>query len=401
MRLDFVEELIEPAETKMVLLVMDGLGGLPQKADGPTELEAASTPNLDGLAAQSVCGLHQPVAPGITSGSGPAHLALFGYDPIEYQVGRGVLSALGIDFDLTFLDVAARGNFCTLDEDGHVADRRAGRISTEKNRQLCEMLREIELLDVELFVKPVKEYRFLLVLRGKSLSGDVSDTDPQDVGEKPLRSEAGAREAEATARLVRQFLEQAQKILADHHPANMVLLRGFSKRPNWPSMETVFGLRAAAIAAYPMYRGVARLVGMQTLDTGESLEEEFAVLEDHWDDFDFFFLHVKRIDSAGEDGDFERKVALIEEMDALVPRLLAREPDVVIVTGDHSTPSLLRYHRWHPVPVLLYSKYCRSDGVAAFGERACTGGALGPRIPAADLMPLALANAGRLGKFGA
>jgi 2,3-bisphosphoglycerate-independent phosphoglycerate mutase len=401
MKLDFVKELIEPAETKIVLLVMDGLGGVPQEAGGPTELEAAKTPNLDSLAAQSICGLHQPVAPGITPGSGPSHLALFGYDPIEYQVGRGVLSALGIDFDLTFQDVAARGNFCTLDEDGRVADRRAGRISTEKNRQLCELLREIELLGVEIFVKPVKEYRFLLVLRGTGLSGDVSDTDPQDVGEEPVQPEAGAREAEATARLVRQFLDQAQEILADHHPANMVLLRGFSKRPSWPSMETVFGLRSAAIAAYPMYRGVAKLVGMQILDTGENVEEEFDVLEDHWDDFDFFFLHVKRIDSAGEDGDFERKVRLIEEADKLVPRMMALEPDVIIVTGDHSTPSLLRYHSWHPVPVLLHSKYCRPDGVAEFGERACLAGGLGPRIPASNLMPLALANARRLQKFGA
>jgi 2,3-bisphosphoglycerate-independent phosphoglycerate mutase len=401
MKLDFVKELIEPAETKIVLLVMDGLGGVPQEAGGPTELEAAKTPNLDSLVAQSICGLHQPVAPGITPGSGPSHLALFGYDPIEYQVGRGVLSALGIDFDLTFQDVAARGNFCTLDEDGRVADRRAGRISTEKNRQLCELLREIELLGVEIFVKPVKEYRFLLVLRGTGLSGDVSDTDPQDVGEEPVQPEAGAREAEATARLVRQFLDQAQEILADHHPANMVLLRGFSKRPSWPSMETVFGLRSAAIAAYPMYRGVAKLVGMQILDTGENVEEEFDVLEDHWDDFDFFFLHVKRIDSAGEDGDFERKVRLIEEVDKLVPRMMALEPDVIIVTGDHSTPSLLRYHSWHPVPVLLHSKYCRADGVAEFGERACLAGGLGPRIPASNLMPLALANARRLQKFGA
>ena len=401
MRLDFVKELIEPAETKIVLLVMDGLGGLPQEADGWTELEAANTPNLDSLAAQSICGLHQPVAPGITPGSGPSHLALFGYDPIEYQVGRGVLSALGIDFDLTFEDVAARGNFCTVDDEGRVADRRAGRISTEKNRELCKLLREIELAGVEIFVEPVKEYRFLLVLRGMGLSGDVSDTDPQDIGEKPLRPEAGAREAEGTARLLREFVEQAQQILDSHQPANMVLLRGFSKRPDWPPMEAVFGLKAAAIAAYPMYRGVSKLVGMQALDTGEKVEEEFDVLEDHWHDFDFFFLHIKRIDSAGEDGDFERKVALIEEGDSQVPRLLDLEPDVVIVTGDHSTPSVMRYHSWHPVPVLLHSKYCRPDKVTTFGERACMGGGLGPRIPAVDLMPLALANAGRLEKFGA
>lgn len=402
MELDLIRELKEEsAQTKLVLLVMDGLGGLPVAAKGLTELEAANTPNLDKLAARSLCGLHQPIGPGITPGSGPSHLALFGYDPIVYQVGRGVLSALGIDFDLTFQDVAARGNFCSLGDQGRVADRRAGRISTEKNRELCALLRQIELPGVELFIETVKEYRFLLVLRGMGLSENVSDTDPQDVGQKPLRPEAGAREAEGTARLVRELLERAREILADHYPANMALLRGFSKRPNWPSMETVFGLRAAAVAAYPMYRGVAKLVGMQALHTGQKVEEEFEVLENHWDEFDFFFLHVKRTDSAGEDGDFERKVALIEEVDAQVPRLLDLEPDVVIVTGDHSTPSLMRAHSWHPVPVLLYSRYCRADRVAAFGERACMGGGLGPRVPAVDLMPLALANARRLEKYGA
>jgi 2,3-bisphosphoglycerate-independent phosphoglycerate mutase len=401
MDLDFIQRLIKPAETKIVLLVLDGVGGLPQEPRGPTEIEAAHTPNLDDLAARGICGLQQPVGPGITPGSGPGHLALFGYDPIKYQVGRGVLSALGIDFKLTPQDVAARGNFGTVDEKGRVADRRAGRIPTEKNKELCALLREIELPGVELFIETVKEYRLLLVLRGEGLSGEVTDTDPQEIGEKPLEPEPLSSEAEKTARLVREFLDQARKILADHHPANVVLLRGFSKRPHWPQVEDVFGLKAAAIAAYPMYRGVAQLVGMQVLDAGEAVEEEFDVLENRWNDFDFFFLHVKRMDSAGEDGDFDRKVALIEEVDTQVPRLLELEPDVLIVTGDHSTPSLLKYHSWHPVPVILWSRYCRADGVGRFGERACMAGGLGPRIPAVDLMPLALANALRLEKFGA
>jgi 2,3-bisphosphoglycerate-independent phosphoglycerate mutase len=401
MELDFIHRLVEPTDKKIVLLVMDGLGGLPIEPGGPTELEAAHTPNLDDLAARSICGLQQPIAPGITPGSGPSHLALFGYDPIKYQVGRGVLSALGIDFDLKDQDVAARGNFCTLDDDGQVADRRAGRISTEKNVELCKLLREIDLPEVELFIQPVKEYRLLLVLRGEGLDGSISDTDPQDVGEKPLQPKPLSPEAEKTADLVKRFLDQAREILADHHPANMVLLRGFSKLPDWPSMEKAFGLRAAAIAAYPMYRGVSKLVGMEVLDTGQEVEEEFDTLEQHWDDFDFFFLHIKRIDSAGEDGDFDRKVALIEEADSFVPRLLALNPDVILATGDHSTPSLLKYHSWHPVPVLLWSEHCRTDAVERFGERACMTGGLGPRIPAKDLMPLALANARRLEKFGA
>jgi 2,3-bisphosphoglycerate-independent phosphoglycerate mutase len=401
MDLEFVRGLVEANHRKIVLLVMDGLGGLPMELGGRTELETAYTPNLDKLAMQGICGLHQAVAPGITPGSGPSHLALFGYDPVKYQVGRGVLSALGIDFDLKPGDVAARGNFCTLDDQGLVADRRAGRIPTEKNQELSALLRQIELPGVELFVQTVKEYRLLLVLRGEGLSGEVADTDPQELGAEPLAPEALAPEAEETARLVGQFLDQARDVLASHHPANMVLLRGFSTLPDWPSFEEVFGLRAGAIAAYPMYRGVAKLVGMDVLDTGAQFVDEFDTLEAHWDDYDFFFLHIKPTDSAGEDGDFHRKAQVIEEVDALVPRLLALEPDVVIVTGDHSTPALLKYHSWHPVPVLLWSEHCRADGVDRFGERACMAGGLGPRIPAHHLMPIALANALRLAKFGA
>lgn len=401
MDLELIGKLKESAETKIVLMVMDGVGGLPLEANGATELEAAQTPNLDSLAAQGICGLHEPVGPGITPGSGPSHLALFGYDPIRYQVGRGVLSALGISFDLTAQDVAARGNFCTIDSEGRVLDRRAGRIPTEKNEELCALLREIELPGVELFVETVKEYRLLLVLRGEGLSGEVSDTDPQEIGEKPLNPNPLSTEAEKTARLVTSFLNQAQEVLVDHYPANMLLLRGFSRLPTWPMVDEIFGVRAAAIAAYPMYRGVAKLVGMEVLDSGDELVEELEVLEKHWAEYDFFFLHVKRIDSAGEDGDFARKVALIEEVDTLLPRLLGLEPDVVIVTGDHSTPALLEYHSWHPVPVILWSRHCRPDRVDRFGERACMNGGLGPRFPAADLMPLALANAFRLGKFGA
>jgi 2,3-bisphosphoglycerate-independent phosphoglycerate mutase len=401
MELEFIQPLVEEAETKIVLLVMDGLGGLSREPAHLTELEAANTPNLDGLATWSLCGLQEPVGPGITPGSGPGHLALFGYDPIRYEVGRGVLSALGIGFDLEPQDVAARGNFCTIDEQGRVADRRAGRIPTEKNEELCKLLRGITLPGVEVMVQTVKEYRFLLVLRGEGLSGEISDTDPQEVGEKPLAPEAASADAERTAELVSQFVEQAREILAEHHPANMVLLRGFAKRPQWPQFDEVYGLRAAAIAAYPMYRGVAKLVGMDVLETGSTPEEEVETLERYWDAYDYFFLHIKPTDSAGEDGDFERKVGVIEKVDGLLPRVLNLEPDVVIVTGDHSTPSLMRYHSWHPVPVMLWSRFCRADGVHQFHEKACMTGGLGPRFPGKDLMALALANAGRLGKFGA
>jgi len=396
-----IQELVTPANTKIVLLVLDGLGGLPGKPDGLTALEKADTPHLDNLAGRGICGLHEAVRAGITPGSGAGHLALFGYDPVEFRIGRGVLAALGTGFELRRNDVAARGNFCTIDEGGNVVDRRAGRIPTDKNEELCELLREIELPDVELFVEPVKEHRFLLVLRGEGLSGEVSDTDPQATGRAPLEPKPHGSEASRTAELVGRFARQARERLAGHEPANMVLLRGFATLPEWPSFQEIYNLKAAAIASYPMYLGVARLLGIKTVDTGPSFEEKLASLREHWDEFDFFFVHVKGTDSSGEDGDFARKVREIERVDAAIPRLLELRPDVVIVTGDHSTPAVLRAHSWHPVPVVLWSEYCRSDPVKRFGERACVEGGLGPHFPATDLMPLALANALRLEKFGA
>jgi 2,3-bisphosphoglycerate-independent phosphoglycerate mutase len=381
-------------------MVMDGLGGLPKGLGYGTALEEASTPNLNDIAAQSVCGLHQPAGPGITPGSGPAHLALFGYDPFHYQVGRGVLAALGIGFDLKDEDVAVRGNFCTVDKNGRVVDRRAGRIETEKNRELCRELHEVDLPGVDVFIEPIKEYRVLVVFRGRELCADIGDTDPQSVGKEPLPVEPASLEAERTAGLIDQFLEQVRRVLSGREPANMLLLRGFSQRPRWPKLPEIYGLRSAAIAGYPMYRGVSRLIGMDVLATGDGLDEELDTLEKHWHDFDFFFVHVKKTDSAGEDGDFDRKVKLIEAVDKKIPRLIDLGPDVMVVTGDHSTPASLKSHSWHPVPVLVHSRYCRPDGVDRFGERACTAGGLGPRFPATDLMPLAAANALRLKKFG-
>ena len=401
MDFSIIGNLVEAAETKIVLLVMDGLGGLPLRPGGATALEAANTPNLDLLAKEGICGLHQPVLPGITPGSGPSHLALFGYDPIKYQVGRGVLSALGVNFELSSNDIAARGNFCTLDETGRVVDRRAGRIATEKNKVLCELLSRIKIPGVDIFVQPVKEYRLLLVLRGEHLSDDLTDTDPLKVGEKPLEAKARSPQAQETAELVNEFIRQSREVLSGQQPANMILLRGFSMLPNWPSFGEVFGLRAAAIAAYPMYRGVAKLVGMDILDNSPDFNDKLSVLQENWNDYDFFFMHVKPIDSAGEDGDFESKIRQIEHVDEFIPRLTELKPDVLLVTGDHSTPGILKYHSWHPSPVLLWSRYCRCDPVTSFGERACMGGGLGPRIPAVDLMPLALANALRLEKYGA
>jgi 2,3-bisphosphoglycerate-independent phosphoglycerate mutase len=399
--LNLMQELAIEGQTKILLLVLDGVGGLPMTPGGPTELEAAHTPNLDVLAARSICGMSTPVAPGITPGSGPGHLALFGYHPLQYEIGRGVLEALGIGFDLQPDDVAARGNFCTLDSQGLITDRRAGRIPTEVGARLCEKLRHIRLPDVEeIFVEPVKEYRFVLVLRGEGLYDGLTETDPQQTGVPPLPVEPLRAEAAHTAELINRWLAEARKLLADEHPANGCNLRGIAKDPGLPLMPEVYRLRCGAIATYPMYRGVAKLAGMDVLSTGETIEDEVETLKAHWNDYDFFFFHVKKTDSRGEDGDFDAKAKVIEHLDTVLPRILALEPDVIIVTGDHSTPALWKAHSWHELPLLLWSKYVRSDGVKEFGERPCMAGGLG-HIHHTDLMPLAMAYAGRLTKFGA
>lgn len=397
---DHINKIVQRTDSKIVLFVMDGLGGLPHLETGRTELETARTPNLDKVAAESICGLIDPVSPGITPGSGPGHLTLFGYDPLKYEIGRGVLEALGIGVDLKEEDVAARGNFCTVDAEGKISDRRAGRISTEKNQELCRLLSGIKVAGAELVVAPVKEHRFVLLFRGNKLSDDLMDSDPQHVGLAPLPVKAVSSSAEKTARLVNEFVAKAKETLQSCHPANMVLLRGFSQLPRWPLMNDVFKLNAAAIASYPMYRGLARLVGMKVLATGGTLSEELATLRQHYQEHDFFFLHVKQTDSRGEDGDFMAKVKAIQDVDALLPELLSLNPDVLIVTGDHSTPATLASHSWHPVPFMLQSRWCRPDHVKEFNESACGQGAMG-RFPAVEIMTLALANALKLDKFGA
>jgi 2,3-bisphosphoglycerate-independent phosphoglycerate mutase len=399
-----IQELVSTLHTsnssKIVLVVADGLGGLPLEAGGRTELETASTPNLDELVSRNVCGLSIPVLPGITSGSGPGHLALFGYDPLQYIIGRGVLESLGIDFPLGPKDVAARGNFCSVDEAGTLTDRRAGRISTETCIRLVEKLRSIRIEGIEVFVEPVREYRFIAVFRGEDLEGDVEDTDPQVTGVPPLEPVARTASSQKTVVAAKEFIRQAHEILKDEHPANMVMLRGFSRRPPIAAVRDIYGLRAAALAIYPMYRGLARLVGMTVLSPGSNFSEQINAMKENWDSFDFFFLHYKYTDSTGEDGNFNEKVRRIEELDAQIPSILTAKPDVLIVTGDHSTPSLLRSHSWHPVPVLIASPYCRPDQVTQFGEMDCLQGGLG-QIEAKYLMPLALAHARRLHKFGA
>ena len=398
--LELIRGLAQPSPSKITFLVIDGLGGLPHPKTGKTELETAKTPNLDQLATKSLCGLIDPISPGITPGSTPGHLALFGYDPVKHNMGRGVVEAMGIGFDLKANDVAVRGNFCTVDKDGLITDRRAGRISTEKCAELCQLLNGLTIDGVKLSVQPVSEHRFVIIFRGKGLDPAVSDSDPQQLGVAPKTVTALNPKAKLTATVADKFVEQSKTILAEHSPANMLLLRGFSQKPNLPTMSEIYKLKPACLAGYPMYRGLAELVGMQLLDSGTALTDEIAVMKEKYASYDFFYLHVKKTDSAGEDGDLELKVKLIEEADKALPALTALNPDVIVVTGDHSTPAVLKGHSWHPLPIALYSQWCRPDSVGKFSEKACTAGGLG-HLPATQVMPLAMANALKLAKFGA
>lgn len=395
-----IEELSLQTPSKIVLLVLDGLGGLPRPETGLTELGTATRPNLDALARESICGLSIPVAPGITPGSGPAHLALFGYDPITCLVGRGVLSALGIGFPLEPTDLAARINFATVNEQGVLTDRRAGRIATDVNRQLVELLRQITIPGIEIFVETESMHRAVVIFRGPELSAKVSDTDPQRTGVPPLPCEPLDPSAQHTANVVNQFIASAARILQAHYPANYILLRGFATYPHLPQLGDLYKLHAAAIATYPMYRGLGRLVGMDVLPTGETFADEVATARQHWANYDFFYIHYKYTDTTGEDGDFMAKVNAIEEVDRSLPALLSLGPDVIAVTGDHSTPSILRAHGWQPVPFMLRSRYEVPDEVEQFTERACQRGTLG-RFQARHVMLLLLANALKLEKYGA
>lgn len=397
---EFLTKLTTKTDSKIVFLIFDGLGGLPDSS-GKTELETAVHPNLDKLAKNGICGLSDPIAPGITPGSGPAHLALFGYDPLRYEIGRGLLDSLGIEFKFTKQDLAARGNFATVDANGVITDRRAGRISTDKCVKICkEVLNGIEIDGIKTFVLPVKEHRFSVIFRGEGLEDKLTDSDPQKEGLKNLEVKPTEDKAKFAADIVNKFIIEADKRLKNEHPANSVLLRGFAKMIHIPCFEDAYKLKAAAIALYPMYRGLASLVGMDVLKTGDTMESEFKTLQENYSKYDYFFMHIKYTDSRGEDGDFASKVKVIEDVDKLIPMLTSLNPDVIVVTGDHSTPALMKGHSWHPVPLLIAGKNCRTDGAAKFGEKECLAGGLG-RISAQEIMALALANAGKLIKYGA
>ncbi|MEI8172429.1 MAG: 2,3-bisphosphoglycerate-independent phosphoglycerate mutase [Deltaproteobacteria bacterium] len=399
---EFIDTLVVKNNTKIIFLIMDGLGGLPMGGRDQTELEAARTPNLDALAGKSVCGLLDPVGYGITPGSGPAHFALFGYDPFKNNIGRGILEAAGIDFPMTDRDLLIRINFATIDTNGIIVDRRAGRIDNETNKRICRKLRENiqKISGTEIIFEPVREHRALLALRGDGLRDEIQETDPQQAGLHPFSPKALVPEAEETAALLDELVNKARAILSDEKKANMLLLRGYSRYRRYPSMEKRYGLNALAIAAYPMYRGIARLLGMTIGPQPENIRAEFMALRENYKAHDFFFVHIKPTDSRGEDGDFDAKVKVIEEVDSLIPLVTELNPDVLVVTGDHSTPAALASHSWHAVPAILSSATCRPDRVERFGERDCIGGGLG-RMPTMYLMGLALAHARRLEKFGA
>jgi 2,3-bisphosphoglycerate-independent phosphoglycerate mutase len=401
--MEIISELAVPGTSKLVLLIFDGLGGLDNAGRG-TALEAAKVPNLDALAKESVTGFNLPVAQGVTPGSGPAHLSLFGYDPLEYRIGRGVLEALGVDFPLQKGDVPARINFCTIDGNGNITDRRAGRILSEEGSRIIDKLAEkIGVKGVETHLRHVKEYRAAVVFRGEGLGGEVHDTDPQVTGKPtlPPTPKKDNPENKKTAAILSDFLNQAKKILSDEPKANMLTLRGIDLFHPLPSFKEMYHLNAASIAVYPMYKGVSRLAGMTVQEAGqETPADEFAVLEKVWKEYDYFFIHIKKTDSYGEDGNFEGRIGVLEEVDALIPRLRNLQPDVIAVTGDHSTPSPLMSHSWHPVPLLIYGKHCRPDKAQAFNETELLGGGLGV-IPGTSILPLMLANGLRLQKFGA
>jgi 2,3-bisphosphoglycerate-independent phosphoglycerate mutase len=400
---NLLKDLIQKNNTKILLIVLDGIGGLP--VEGKTELEAARKPNLDSLAAKSACGLHVPVAIGITPGSGPGHLSLFGYNPIEWQIGRGVLEALGLGVELRKTDVAIRINYATV-ENGIIKDRRAGRPPTEESRKITKRLQEKikKIDDVEIIFAPGMEHRFAAVLRFPEPlppgAAAIKDTDPQKEGKAPIPVTADTPQAESVARVAGKLIMQIADVIKNEPKANFILCRGFAQIPHIPHFNETYGLKSLCVAVYPMYRGLARLIGMDAPEVQGDIREEIDFLKKNYNDYDFFFMHVKKTDSYGEDGNFPSKVSKIEEFDAFLPEILGLKFDVVIITGDHSTPALLKSHSWHPVPVLLKSPYVFGDICRIFSERECLKGEFGI-FPTVNLMPLALANAGRLKKFGA
>jgi 2,3-bisphosphoglycerate-independent phosphoglycerate mutase len=403
---ELYSQLTIPSTTKHALIVMDGVGDVATREQGYlTPLEAARTPNLDAIARDSAQGRMIPVAPGITPGSGPGHLGLFGYDPLEFEVGRGVIEALGLGLELRAGDIAARANFCTVDGKGIVTDRRAGRIETPVCEELCALLsaKVKKIGDTQVIIRPGKGHRFVVLFRGKGLEGPLTDADPHREGLPiPKVSPVNPRSAKAkkAAKLITDFYKAALPIIAKRHPANAFLLRGIAHQPEIPSFQDRYKLRAACIAVYPMYKGLAQLVGMAKLEGPQTIAEQFERYVAEYENYDYFFIHFKYTDMYGEDGNFAAKRKAIEELDAALPILIKKKPDVLAITGDHSTPCVIRGHSWHPQPVMLHSALSGSDKLDRFTETGANGGSLGV-FPARELIRLMQANARAFDKFGA
>jgi 2,3-bisphosphoglycerate-independent phosphoglycerate mutase len=402
--IDLLARLAVENDNRIVLLVLDGVGDIRTEDQPATALDRAELPNMDALARRSALGRIVPVATGVTPGSGPGHLALFGYDPTdpEADIGRGVLEALGLGLKIDPGDLAARGNFATVDADGNLTDRRAGRIPTSECQRLVDSLQAVlsSFEEAEIEVVAGEEHRFVLILRGTGYSAEVADTDPQKTGVPPLSPQPMTPEAEPSAALLTKIIASMNEVIADEPRANTVLLRGVSQLPHLPQFPDLYHLRAGAFAGYPLYRGVAGACGMEVVPCGKYFHEIVHTVRENWSRFDFFFMHVKQTDKAGEDGDLKAKIAVLEQVDAALPELLALEPTVLAITGDHSTPAPMASHSWHPVPLLVNSPICFVDDRQELTETAATQGHLGT-FPANELMGLLLANASRLAKYGA
>lgn len=397
-----LNDLVLSTESRIVFLVLDGVGDIPNPDfNFLTPLEAATKPNMDLLAMEKgVLGRIIPVGIGVTPGSGPGHLSLFGYDPIEYSIGRGILEVLGLNMDMQSNDLAARGNFCTV-RDGVVTDRRAGRIATSETERLVARIAAVipEVEGCKVLVAPGKSHRFAVIFRGGGLSDELEDADPHKDGRPPVPTKSRTVQADRAASVVNTFIQKVSEVLKDEPVANGVLLRGFSLHPEIPQFSERYAMDALAIATYPMYRGIARVLGMRVEHEPQDYDEAVAILERHFNDYRFFFLHIKETDTAGEDGNFRAKVEAIEAVDRIIPRISALRPDVLVVTGDHSTPCPHKGHSWHPVPLLLVSNWAGRDGLA-YHEKNCVKGSIGT-IYSKELMALALASSLKLDKYGA